>query len=135
MTKENNFSSSEHIEHKPENKHHLKIELLVCQAGGNTCKEHLKIINERYSEANFFHLEKDYLNSIESLKDAFFITDKLNKDTCLGCAALFRSTIAQSLKNINSELHNLSSGFFRNKKYYNCYVESCNVLNEIKNVE
>lgn len=108
---------------------------MVCNAGGHNCKEHLKVINQRYSEATFFHSEKDYLNSIKSLKSAFFVTDELTQEKCVGCAALFRSTITQSLQNINSELHDLTTGFFRKKRYHNSYIESCNVLNELKKAE
>ncbi len=116
----------------PENKQHLKIELLVCQAGGHNCKEHLSAINECFMEANNYHFDKDYLNSIESLKSAFCKTADLNQDSCLNCAKLFRSTITQSLENINNELHTLTNGLFSKKSYQKCYVVSREVLNEIK---
>lgn len=134
MTEINNLSSTR-TEQEANKKNNVKIELMVCKSGGHTCKEHLKVINQRYSEATFFHSEKDYLNSIKSLKSAFFITNELTQEKCIGCAALFRSTITQSLQNINSELHNLTSGFFRRKRYQNSYIESCNVLNELKKAE
>ncbi len=132
MTEENNLSSTRQSALSPEKKNYAKIELMVCQAGGHNCREHLRVINEHYSEATFYHSEKDYINSIKSLKNAYVITDDLKQDSCVRCAALFRSTITDSLQNINKELHNLTTGFFRKKRYINSYVESCNVLNELK---
>lgn len=135
MNKRRLFSLTEQTEHKPGNKQHFKIELLVCQAGGHNCKEHLSAINDCYLEANNFHFDKDYLNSIESLKCAFFKTSDLNQDSCVNCAKLFRSTITQSLENINSELQNLTTGLFRKKRYHKSYIASREVLNEIKQSE
>ena len=135
MTEENNLSSTRQSASLPDKKNNVKIELMVCQAGGHNCREHLRVINEHYSEATFYHSEKDYINSIKSLKNAYVITDDLNKESCIRCAALFRSTITDSLQSINKELHNLTSGFFRKKRYITSYVESCNVLNELKKTE
>jgi len=119
----------------PDYKQHLKIELLVCQAGGHNCQEHLSVINECYLEANYYHFDKDYLNSIESLKSAFFKTTDLNQESCVNCAKLFRTTITRSLENINGELKNLTSGFLNKKRYHRSYQASCDVLNEIKQSE
>ena len=135
MNKRKLFSLTEQTEHKPGNKKHLKIELLVCLAGGHNCKEHLSLINECYLEANNYHFDKDYLNSIESLKSAFFKTADLNQDSCMNCAKLFRSTITRSLENINGELKSLTSGLLRKNRYNRSYLASCNVLNEIKQSE
>jgi hypothetical protein len=111
---------------------YAKIELLVCRAGGKNCKEHLSVINDCYVEAGNYHLEKDYLNSIESLKCAFLKTTELNQDSCVNCAKLFRSTITRSLENINTELKTLTTGFFRKKRYRESYITSGKVLHEIK---
>jgi len=109
-----------------------KIELLVCHAGGHKCKEHLSMINDCYLEANNYHFEKDYLNSIESLKRAFFKTTQLNEESCVKCAVLFRSAITQSIENINGELQNLTTGFFRKKRLLPIYKASCDALTDIK---
>lgn len=132
MNKNRLFSLTEQTEHKPNNKQQVKIELLTCRAGGHNCKEHLSVINKCYSEANNYHFERDYLNSIESLKSAFFKTTELNQESCVRCAGLFRLTITQSLENINNELQNLTTGLFGKKRYKTSYIASCNVLNEIK---
>jgi hypothetical protein len=132
MNRKRLFSLTGKTEHKLRNKKHIKIELLVCQTGGHKCKEQLSVINECYLEANNYHFDKDYLNSIESLKSAFFKTTDLNQDSCLNCAKFFRSTITQSLENINIELQNLTTGIFRKKHYQKIYCASREVLNEIK---
>jgi hypothetical protein len=129
------FSLTEQTKQKADHKQQVKIELLICQRGGYNCKEHLSLINEYYVEADNYHFDKDYLNSIESLKCAFFKTIDLNQDSCVNCAKLFRSTITQSLENINGELKNLTSGLLSKKRYHKSYMASCDVLNEIKQSE
>lgn len=108
-----------------------KIELLVCNSGSQNCKEHLSVINKCYADAHIFQLEKDYLNSIESLKSAFYKTTNLQEASCLKCADFFRSTIAKSIENINDELQNLTSGLISNKRYLLSYEKSRTVLNDI----
>jgi hypothetical protein len=109
-----------------------KIELLVCKTGSQNCREHLSIINKCYIEATEYHLEKDYLNSIESLKSAFFNTTGLKEDSCIKCADLFRSTITKSIENINDELHKMTTGLIANNAYLKSYYASCDVLNDLK---
>ena len=109
-----------------------KIELLVCNSGSQKCKEHLLIINKCYIDANDFHLQKDYMNSIESLKNAFFNTSDLKETTCLKCADLFRSAITESLENLNYELQKLTTGLIRNNRYQFCYQQSSALLNDLK---
>jgi len=109
-----------------------KIELLVCNSGSQNCKEHLLTINKCYIEANNYHLEKDYLNYIESLKNAFFMTSGLQEASCLKCADFFRSTITKSLENINEELQKLTTGLISNNRYVLSYNKSCTVLNDFK---
>lgn len=110
-----------------------KIELLNCNSGAENCKEHLLVINKCYSEANTFHLEKDYLSSIESLRNAFLMSCELRHDSCIECAKLFRSIIANSLENINTELHKLTTGTIKNTRYLKSYKKSCMVLDDVKN--
>jgi hypothetical protein len=109
-----------------------KIELLVCNSGSQNCKEHLLIINKCYVDATSYHLEKDYLSSIESLKCAFFCTSDLQETSCVQCANLFRSTITKTLENIKGELQELTSGLIGNRRYLKSYIESCAVLNDLQ---
>jgi len=109
-----------------------KIELLSCHLNSQRCSHHLTEINRSYAQANNYRLEKDYFNSIRSLKSAFKIATELKETTCLNCASFFQSTLTESLENINSELKSMSTGLFAKKKYRISYIESCNVLSEIK---
>lgn len=110
-----------------------KIELLGCHLGSQKCKKHLVLINKSYNNAGNYLLEKDYLNSISSLKSAYNVASELRDSTCSKCAALFRLTITNSLENINKELAVMTSGIFRKKRYQKSYIESCNALTEFKN--
>ena len=130
MKWDNHFSSANNQFEK--NSDENKIELLSCNSGANNCKNHLLVINQCYTAANSFHLEKDYYNSIESLKNAFLMTCELREDTCIHCANLFRSTIAKSLENINIELKKLTTGIMGNKRYLKSYKKSCAVLEDVK---
>jgi hypothetical protein len=109
-----------------------KIELLACNTGAQNCKEHLLIINKCYVEAHSYHLEKDYLNTIESLKCAYYKTCDLKEENCIKCAEFFRSTITQSIENLNGELESLTSGITANKRYLSSYNKSSNFLQDIR---
>lgn len=110
-----------------------RIELLSCQNGTQKCEEHLTIINKCYIIADNYHLEKDYLHSISSLKNAFNKANELKDTSCSKCAELFRSTITNSLENINQELSVMTKGIFRKKRFEQVYLESCNTLKDFKN--
>ena len=109
-----------------------KIELLTCHIGSKNCKEPLSVINKCYVEAHCYRLDKDYLNSIDSLKSAFLSTCDLKEDTCKKCAEFFRLTITQSLENINGELYDLTNGFIGNKSYQLSYIKSSDFLQDIR---
>ena len=110
-----------------------KIELLNCQLSTQKCEKHLTLINKSYINASNYHLDKDYLNSINSLKRAYNKACELKDSSCSKCSAFFRLTITNSLENINQELSGLTTGVFRKKRYQHSYIESCNALNELKN--
>ena len=129
--KGNNFLSEQNKNSKVNKEN--KIELLSCHNGISKCEEHLKVINNKYREANNHHLEKDYLNSICSLKHAYDKACELQDTSCAVCARFFRSTITNSLENINHELSVLTTGIFKKKRYQKVYAESCDTLNEFKN--
>ena len=110
-----------------------KIELLSCNLEKLKCTEHLKEINKNYSKAGSSHLEKNYSRSIKSLKKAYLKASELkNEASCRKCVTLFQDTIGQSLNNINKELHNMTHGIFGKEKLKPCYIESRNVLHELK---
>ncbi len=109
-----------------------KIELLNCHLNSPKCKHHLSLINQNYALAHDFLVEKDYFNSINSLKCAFKIATGINDTSCMSCARFFRNTLTESLENISGELKKMSSGLFAKKQYRTVYAEACNVLNEFK---
>lgn len=109
-----------------------KIELVSCLHGGNGCSEQLTIINERFVESDRYIRNKDYIRSINALKNAFEITSELPESSCANCAQFFRETITKSLENIHDDLAKLSNGFFRPKRYQSCYRLAGNTLEELK---
>ena len=112
-----------------------KIELLNCHLESQKCNPHLTKINKSYVLAHSYHLEKDYFNTIRSLKSAFQIATELSDTTCVHCASFFRATLKESLENINGELKKMSTGLFAKKRYRSSYIESCNVLNDFKKAD
>ena len=109
-----------------------KFELISCLQNGGKCKSHLSAINKNYTESDIYHQNKEYRKSIEALNSAFNKTLELQDASCVNCAEMFRSTIIQSLENIHIELHNMSTGWFKNKRYKLSYILAGNVLKEFK---
>jgi hypothetical protein len=109
-----------------------KIELINCPGGGNVCKKHLETINQSFIDSTKHQQDKNYLRAIELLKDAYHATEDLQLEPCIKCAMMFRTTITRSVEEIHSELHKMSTGLFRNKRYKSVYLEAENVLKELK---
>jgi hypothetical protein len=109
-----------------------KIEFVKCPKKEMKCKEQLTVINKIYIDTEFYRREKDYKSSIETLKNAFYITTELTEKPCTKCAEVFRATVIDSLENIHSELKNITTGIFGNKKYQSSLTLSQNALNELK---
>lgn len=111
-----------------------KFEIESCTINGKNCKNHLSEINNNYFISNQSNQNKDYHNAIEALKKGFYKSCELNDPVCLNCSKMFRSTITQSIANIQNELENISSGLFGTKRYANSYLMACDTLNELKQV-
>jgi hypothetical protein len=109
-----------------------KIELISCPGGGNVCKNHLVSINQSFVDSHKHQQDKNYMRAIELLKNAYHSTEDLQQEACKRCALMFRSTITRSVEEIHSELHKMSTGIFRNKRYKSVYLEAGNVLKELK---
>lgn len=118
---------SEHLNDKQD-----KFQFIKCPRKEMYCKEQLSVINKIYVDSEFFHREKEYKNSIETLKNAFYITTELIENPCTKCAEIFRATVIDSIENIHSELKKINSGIFGNKKYQTSLILAENVLNELK---
>ncbi len=111
-----------------------KIELVGCPLDGKHCSEHRKLINKSFTESTRNRRDKDYYNSIETLKRAFLKTTELTESPCKKCAVFYRSTITDSVQLIHSELQKMSTGLFRTKRFHSSYEKAENVLKEFKQV-
>ncbi len=110
-----------------------KIELVECKFGGHNCKDHLSEINKNFLDSGNYQRSKDYQRSIEALKNAYNLTFELQESSCIRCAELFRSTIIQSMENMSNELHRMSTGLFKTKRFESSYIMATNTLKDFKN--
>ena len=109
-----------------------KIELVSCPRKGKNCHKHLSVINTRFNESLAYQSEKNYRRSVELLKSAFDETMHLQEPTCVRCAALYRSTIIESLEETRKDLRKMSNGFFRSGRFKGSYIMADNVLQDLK---
>lgn len=112
-----------------------KIQLVSCPRKEMVCKDQLAFVNKLYVEFEQCHIDKNFLQSIEILKNAFYKTSELTEIPCSKCAVLFRSTITESMENIHAELRKMTTGIFGNKRYQYSFLMADKVLTEFKNVE
>jgi hypothetical protein len=126
------FFSLSVIDSESLNRKQDKFDVVKCPRKEIYCKEQLSFINKIYVDSEFFRSEKDYKNSIETLKNAFYITTELTENPCTKCAEVFRSTVIDSLENIHYELKKITSGFFGNKNYQSSLNLAEKVLSELK---
>ncbi|HPE75837.1 MAG TPA: hypothetical protein P5210_04095 [Draconibacterium sp.] len=108
------------------------VELVSCPLREIICNVHLTAINNSLLESEKFRKDKDFDNSIETLKYAFKKSTELLNHPCTNCAQHFRTKISESLENIHDELEKKSKGVFRRKKYKLIYNRSKSLLKEIK---
>ena len=112
-----------------------KIELVSCPNKEMICQEHLSVVNKCYMISEQHRKDKNFNLSIEELKSAFYKTTELNELPCSKCAALFRSTITESLVNIHNELERMSKGIFGSKRFHSSLLMSESVLSEFENIK
>ncbi len=112
-----------------------KIELVSCSHETMKCTELLFIINKNYHNSDIYLREKDFQQSIEKLKNAYYKTLELGDVQCKKCTELFRSTITDSLKGIKEELSKLTTGIFGNKHYIPSYILVDNTLREFEELQ
>lgn len=109
-----------------------KIELVHCPFDKKECVEQLPDINRYFHESHQGRMDKDYVKAIEALQHAFDITFYIQQSTCTECSGLFRSTIISSMDVLLSELKDLTSGLFRNKRYLPAFEKATHTLKEMK---
>lgn len=99
------------------------------------CKGHLYEVNKCYLDSEQYHKEKNFQQSIETLKSAFVKTTELTDHPCANCALLFRSVIIESMKNIYNELGQMSKGIFGTRRYQLSYLSAEMALKEFENAK
>jgi hypothetical protein len=114
------------------NDKNLFIELESCPLEGKNCIEHRAFINRNMRVSLSHLLNKEYTQSIEELKTAYYKTAELNQATCIQCAELFRSTIMRSMEHIQEDLHKMSTGLFKVKRFNPSLEQVNNILKEFK---
>lgn len=109
-----------------------KIELVSCPRKNMICQEHLSVVNKCYVESDQHFKDKDYLRSIDVLKEAFYKTTELKESPCSKCAKVFRSTITESVVSIHNDLERMSSGIFGRKSYKPSCAKAAEVIEEFE---
>ncbi|GAB1453931.1 hypothetical protein MASR2M47_39870 [Draconibacterium sp.] len=112
-----------------------KIEVVSCPRKEMICQGHLAIINKHYVLSEQSFKDKNFDQSIDTLKDAYYETMKIVDTPCIGCAKLFRSTITESLENMHSDLEKMTSGIFGKKSYQPSKKKAVDVLNEFEKMK
>lgn len=108
-----------------------KFELVHCPYDKKECVKQLPEINKYFHESHQGRLDKDYFKAIEALKHAFDITYDIQEYTCTNCVGIFHSTIVSSMEIIRSELKDLTTGWFSNKRYVPAFEMATDVLKEM----
>lgn len=108
------------------------IEIESCPVGVKFCTEHLTFINKKMRISRTHWLNKNFLLAIEELKLAYNKTTEINEPACLQCAALFRTTITKSMEAIHEDLQDMTTGFFRAKRFQSSYELAARTLKEFK---
>jgi hypothetical protein len=110
----------------------LNVELVSCPLREMICNVHLTAINNNLIESENFRKEKDFNNSIETLRSAFQKSTELLNHPCTDCAQHFRSKIFESLESITYELEKRSKGIFSRKKINSSYLKANSLLKEFE---
>jgi len=108
------------------------IEVESCPIGGMICTEHLALINKKMRLSRTHWSNKDFIQAIEELKIAYNKTTELNQPSCKPCAVLFRTTITKSLEAIHEDLLDMTTGFFRAKRFQSSFELADITLKDFK---
>jgi len=109
-----------------------KIELVSCPLNEMMCEVHLTAVKKSYLESEQYLKNKDFNNSIDSLKCAFSKATELMAHPCTKCAQQYRLKVIDSMVNVRGELEEISQGLFGDKDYQSSFVKADNVLKEFK---
>ena len=89
-----------------------KFELVSCPIHERHCEKLRSNLNKSYFDSEQYHISKEYQKSVELLKSAYVRTFELTHPVCANCADFFRSTIEESLINIENEQRKMPRGLF-----------------------
>ena len=109
-----------------------KFVLAGCPIIGKYCKGKLPSINKDYLQSEQSLRNKEFNRAIDSLKSAYATASELKESPCTKCSLFFRSTITESLGNIQKELEKKSFGIFSTKRHQESYLRTGLILEEIK---
>jgi hypothetical protein len=110
-----------------------KFEIVKCPVKENYCLNNVEEINKYYREFESYAQIKEYQSSINALKNAFYKTTELKKLPCSKCADFFQSHIIQSLELTRNDIHRMTVGLFKTKRYNSSYARAEDTLKELKN--
>ena len=110
-----------------------KIELVNCPLKEMLCEVHLTTIYTSFLKSEQYRIEKNFDQSIETLKSAFYKTSELMDHPCTRCAYHYRLNIIESLENIRNELGKMSKGIFGKKRYQSIYLKADEVVKVVIN--
>lgn len=108
------------------------IHLESCPQNGDNCKAHRAVINDCLKNSFDCLLDSQYEKSINELKTAFEKTLDMEHETCAKCAELFRLRITASLEQIQGELQQMTTGFFKSSRHKPSLEYATTVINELK---
>jgi hypothetical protein len=103
-----------------------------CPPDQEICIEQLALINQCFLESRQSHLKKDYQGAIEALRLAFNATFEIREPSCLAYREKFRSTIISSLENIHSDLKEMTTGWFKAKRFQSSFELADRVLEDCR---
>lgn len=108
------------------------FELVSCPRGGKVCEKSREVINESVIASRKYLLNKEYNESINELKTAFYQTNNMQEPVCQQCAQLFQNAILHSMEQIHEDLHKMTTGIFRAKRYRPSFDYASETLKELQ---
>lgn len=110
-----------------ENLNHIedKFNLVSCPVTESHCNKILAEINKLYAESEVARINKEYLQSVSLLEEAYELTNSLKNKSCLLCASFFQHTINKTFEIMKEELYDISHGMFSSKSYKLAYKKLC----------
>jgi hypothetical protein len=109
----------------------VKFVLVSCSVTGVCCDTILPEINKLYEVSGLARVNKEYQQSADLLQQAYDKTLTLKEPACSKCVVLFQSSIAETLKTMQNEVHDMTVGFFRKKRYELVYIKLGNHLRKM----